>query len=288
MRVAVTGAAGFVAGFLIPRLLARGDHVIALLRPSRDAGPLERAGVEVRRADLEDPATLGAAFAGADRVVHLAGMALTPVFLPFVREAGVAAGVFVSSAGVYTKLESRSAEAKRVGERTLEASGLPFTILRPSMIYGAPGDRNMARMLRWIQRWPLVPLPGGGRTLQQPVHVEDLAIVIERALAHAGPGGRAYDVGGPEAMTLAQVVRICARALGRPAMVLPLPLWPAHAAVSFARRLGLPTPVRPEQLLRLTESKAVDIRDAVTDWGFHPRSFAEGIANEVAMLRALR
>lgn len=285
--VAVTGAMGFVASRLIPRLFERGVRVLALARPGRDVSALPASPLlEIRRGDLADPASLPGAFAGAQSVVHLAGLSLVPDMLPAILGDGVRAGVFVSSAGVHTKLRSASADAKRAGETALRESPLAWTVLRPSMIYGTPRDRNMVRLLRWITRFPVMPSPLGGVTLQQPVHVDDLVAAILASLERPAAACRAYEVGGPEPLSLREVIHTCARELGRPVWVLPLPLAPAHRAALLARRFRVPFPVRPEQVLRLTESKAVDIGPARADLGFSPRTFEEGIRAEVAMMRA--
>lgn len=287
--VAVTGALGFVASRLLPVLGQRNARVLAVVRPGRDASALAvHPHVEVRRGDLESPGTLAGAFDGADAVVHLAGLALVPTFLPAVLAAGVKRGAFVSSAGVNTKLVSRSADKKRAGETALRESPLAYTILRPSMIYGTPRDRNMVRLLEWVGRFPLMPSPLGGRTLQQPVHVDDLVSAIVASLERPVAARREYEVGGPEALPLSDVIHECARALGRTCAVLYVPLGPAHAVAVLAQRWRLPFPVRPEQVLRLTESKAVDISPARRDLGFDPRSFRDGITAEAAMLRSAR
>lgn len=283
--VIVTGALGFVATHLIPQLTGRGDRVVAIVRPGRDAARLERDGIEVRRAELSAPRTWGDAFSGADAIVHLAGLALVPGMLPELHARAVRRGVFLGSAGVYTRLPSRGAEAKRAGERDLEDAGFEWVVLRPSMIYGTPADRNLVWLLRWIERIPLVPLPGGGATPQQPVHVEDLCAAILSALDRPGVAGRAYDVGGPRPLPLREAVALAAEALGRRVWMPHLPLWPAHAAVVLLTRLGLPSPVRPEQVLRLAESKAVDIGPARAALGFAPRPFEDGIRAEARMLR---
>lgn len=283
--VAVTGALGFVASRLLPRLAARGARVQALLREGRDPAPLRAlADVEVRRGDLASPESLRGAFDGADAVVHLAGLALVPGMLGAIVAGGATAGVFVSSAGVYTKLVSRGADAKRAGEAALRSSSLRYTILRPSMIYGTPRDRNLVRLLRWLRRWPVVPAPLGGSTPQQPVHVDDLADAIVASLERPAAARGEYDVGGPEALPLSSVIHECAAAVGRRAFVLPVPLAPAHAAAVFARRVRVPFPVSPEQVLRLAESKAVDIAPARRDLGFDPRPFRDGIRAEARML----
>lgn len=285
-RIAITGVLGFVASHLIPRLQSRGARLIGIVRPGRDASRLEAQGLEVRRLDLDRPEAAPAAFAGAVAVVHLSGIAQVTRLLPSILEAGVARGVFVGSAGVYTRLKSPSADAKRAGEAALRASTLGYTILRPSMIYGTPADRNMVRLLRWIRRMPVVPIPGAGRTLQQPVHVEDLADAIVASLERPSISGREYDLGGPRALPLRDIVRLAGQAMGRRAVLVPLPITPAHRVVLGLRRLKVPIPVRPEQVLRLTESKAVDIEPARRDLGFDPRPFEEGIAAEAKMLRA--
>ncbi len=284
--IAVTGPLGFVAAHLLPRLDHAGTQVLAVVRPGSDAQALGRfGGVEIRRGDLSDPASLGGCFEGAAAVIHLAGLALVPAMLPTIVASGVSRGVFVSSAGVHTRLVSSGAAAKRAGEKALADSTLDYTILRPSMIYGTPRDRNMVRLLRWIERWGVVPAPLGGITPQQPVHVEDLVQAILASLVRPEAARKSYDVGGPTAIDLREVVRAAAGALGRRAYVLPLPLRPAHLAAITAKRLRMPFPVSPEQVLRLAESKAVDITPATRDLGFSPRTFAEGIAAEVAMLR---
>ena len=284
--IAVTGALGFVASRLFPRLHEYGRPLFAVVRPGRDAAALERSGVGVRRADLEEPERSAEAFAGIASVVHLSGMAQATRLVPVLAAAGVARGVFISSAGVYTKLKSHSADKKRTGEAALRASTLDFTILRPSMIYGTPADRNMARLLTWVGRFPVVVVPGAGRTPQQPVHVDDLVSALVAALAQTPQGGREYDVGGPQAIALRDVIRTAGAALGRRPLVVPTPLSAAYRLVTLLQRLRLPSPVRPEQVLRLDESKAVDIGPAMRDLGFAPRSFEAGIRAEAEMMRA--
>ncbi len=275
--VAVTGALGFVASRLLPRLIERGARVVALVRPGRDASRLERLGVAVRRAELSAPVP-PAAFEGCAAAVHLAGMSLVPPLVDPLERAGVRRVVCVSSAGVYTRLESPAAEAKRAGERALAASTrLEGVVLRPSMIYGAAGDRNVERLVRWVARWPVVPLPGGGHTLQQPVHVDDLVDAILAGLERPEAAGGTFDVGGPRSFPLREMVAMVARACGRRIWVLPIPIGPVHRAIVTARRAGLATPIRPEQVLRLRESKAVDIEPARRSLGFDPRTFEAGI-----------
>jgi len=269
---------------LIPELEARGRPIVAIVRPGRDASRLASRGVEIRHADLTDRATIGEAFRGLASLVHLSGMAQVPTFLGDVEAAGVGRSVFIGSTGVHTRLESPGAESKRIGERALRASTVDFVVLRPTMIYGTPADRNLVRLLRWLQRFPIVPVPGGGQTPQQPVHVEDLVAAILAALERPAASRHEYDVGGPEALSLREMIEVSARAVGRRAWVVPIPLGPSHRAVMTLRALRLPAPVRGEQILRLAESKAVDIEPARRDLAYAPRPFAVGIEREARAL----
>jgi uncharacterized protein YbjT (DUF2867 family) len=281
--VAVTGALGFVASRLIPRLRARDVPVIGIVRPGRDAAALAAAGVMIREADLGQ-AISPAAFAGAVAVVHLAGVAQATTLVPALEASRVGRLVVLSSTGVHTRLPSAAAAAKRAGEEVVSAGAPAWTVLRPTMIYGRPGDRNVERLLRWLRACPILAMPGGGAVPQQPVHVDDLVEAILAGLDRPDSAGQTFDLGGPEALSLGELVRDCGRAVGRRAVLVPVPLGPAHLAVRFARALRLPTPVRPEQILRLTESKAVDIGAARAVLGYRPRPFPDGVREEAALL----
>lgn len=282
-RIAVSGALGFVGSRLVPRLIERGAHVIAVVRPGREDEARDRGMVDIRAADLGDSRAAAAALADAGALIHLSGLSQVAGLVPLIERGGPRRGIFVSSAGVRTRLASASADAKREGELALRASSLDFTIIRPTMVYGLPGDRNVERLLLWLRRSRVIVLPSGD-TLQQPVHVDDLVECILAALDRPISVRAEYDIGGPEALPLHELVRIAARILDRRPIVIPASLGLAHWAVVTLRRLGLESPVRPEQILRLAESKAVDIEPARRDLGFHPRGLATGLETEVRLL----
>src|SRR5438128_798122 len=117
--VAVTGALGFVGSRLVPALIERNVRVVTIVRREPGNADLALLGrIEIRLADLSRR-PLNGVFAGAEAVVHLAGLSLVPTILPALLSDGVRAGVFVSSAGIYTRLKSASADAKRAGEASL-------------------------------------------------------------------------------------------------------------------------------------------------------------------------
>ena len=284
MRVHVTGGSGFLGTHVVPLLVAAGHEVTALARSAAAAAKVTAAGAAAIPGDLDDPGSLDAAFAdsGATALVNLAslGFGHAPAIVAAAEEAGMTRGVFVSTTAVETTLESRSKAVRLAAEDTVRASTLDWTILRPTMIYGAAGDRNMARLLRLVRTAPVVPLPGGGRRMQQPVHVDDLAAAVVAALTAPAAVGQVYDIAGPEPLSLRQVVLAAGDAVGRRPRLVDLPLAPAIGLARAYERVAPHPRLKAEQLQRLAEDKVFDITPARRDLGYSPRSFALGIREE--------
>ena len=113
-----------------------------------------------------ESAGLGGVFAAArcDALVNLAslGFGHAPGIMAAARTAGFSHAVFISTTAVTTRLPARTKQIRLDAERLIRESGMKWTILRPTMIYGAPGDRNLSRLLTLLHRVPLLPVPGGG------------------------------------------------------------------------------------------------------------------------------
>lgn len=289
MRVLLTGGSGFLGRHTIPMLVAHGHHVLALARSESAATAVAGLGAEVVPGDLDDPRSIDEAFAAADAevLVNLAslGFGHAPAIVAATEESGIKRAVFVSTTAIFTRLNAPSKAVRTEAEQTIMSSALDWTIVRPTMIYGDRGDRNMARLLVLLQKAPLIPMPGGGSKLQQPVHVDDLAAAIVASMTTPAAIGKAYDIAGPEPLTFREIINQASQAVGRSPRRVPVPLGPAIAALRVYERVSRRPRLKAEQLERLAEDKAFDIAAAREDLGYDPRPFAEGIAAEAKTIQ---
>lgn len=192
--LAITGATGFVGSAVLCEAIAGGHAVRALTR--REQG--QREGVTWVHGDLGDTAALAALVAGADAVIHVAGLTNTPDPAAFdvanvtgtanviaaMQEAGCKRLVFVSSLAAREPKLSAYGASKRNAEALVEASGLDWTTVRPPGVYG-PRDIDYLDMFR-TAKWGFVPLPPGGAS--SIIHADDLArLLVALAASNAAP-----------------------------------------------------------------------------------------------------
>jgi len=265
--------------------------VLGLARSDTAAATLTQLGAEPIDGDLDDLRSVDDAFGfaaaqGAEALLNLAslGSGHAPAVVAAAEAAGLGRAVFVSTTAVATALPAPSKRVRMAAEEAIRDSALDWTVIRPTMIYGAPGDRNIARLLALLRRSPVVLVPGGGQRLQQPVHVDDLAGALLAAADCPKAIGRVYDVAGPDPLTFRQLLLEAAQAVGRRPWLVPVPLSPSLWAVSGYERAVQRPRLKTEQVRRLAEDKSFDITAAVEDLGYRPRSFQVGVTEEAREL----
>ena len=286
VKALVSGGTGLLGQGLL-RILreSSGGHEARCL--VRETSAVERLqGLELVYGDASDAPSMEGALRGTEAFVHIAGIEYTPQVLEAMRRAGVGRLVIVSSTSVHSRYEFRSGSKRRM-EELVRSSGLEWTIVRPSMIYGSELDKNVSKLLRFLDRSPVFPIFGTGENLWQPVYHEDLARGVFAALTRPGTVRQIYDLPGGTALSYAELVRTAAGALGKKPRIVRVPLEPARRVLALAERLEFPLPVKSEQVLRLREDKAYPYEKARQELGYAPRSFPEGVALEVARLREL-
>jgi uncharacterized protein YbjT (DUF2867 family) len=270
--VAVAGGTGLVGGAIARELAARGHKVVVLTRrPPSTGGPFE-----YRRADATRPDGLAAALAGVEALVislafrnspieaprrgqtfELVDAAGTETLVAAAREAGIRRLVYISGAGAAPDAAKHWFRAKWRAEEAIRGSGITYTILRPSWIYG-PGDHSLNRFVGFSRWLPFIPQIGNGRQLLAPVFVGDVGALVADALATQAADNVALDVGGPETMTMDEIVRTALRVLGRRRPIL-------HAPVALMKALTAPLtvlpspPMTPSAIDFIVQSAQVDI-----------------------------
>ncbi len=280
MKIAVLGATGKTGRYLVAALCERGHSLTAI---GRSEVRLARLDARARRVvgDLEDSESVAGALKGAEAVVSLAHARHTGAVLAALPKS-CRRVVLTGSTRRFTSLPDPAGDEVRAAEEAFGAAGIAGVMLHPSMIYGAPDDRNVNRILGFLRRWPKwlpvpVPLPAGGRRTVQPVFVDDVVAAFIGALTRPSALGAPVIVAGPEPMRYADMVRECARAIGRRAIVLPLPLWLGIVTGQSLRALGFRSAPNPAELRRTGEDKAFDVAPLEKRLGVRPHAFAEGL-----------
>ena len=255
--VCVFGGTGFLGRRLVRRLAGEGATLrVAVRSPERARSVLGEAAadrVTVLRADVREPASVAAAVAGADAVVNAvsayvekAGVSFESVHVQGARTlaqeafaAGVARLVLVSGIGADPQSPSPYIRARGRGELAARQAFPGATVVRPGAMFG-PGDALFGALADIVRLSPVVPLIGGGRTRVQPVYVEDVAEAIARVLAERGSAGQTYELAGPGAYTLRELVESVLRLVGKRRLLVPVPFAVAEVQARLFELLPSP------------------------------------------------
>lgn len=245
----------------------------------RNSAKWDAAGLAgaARQTDLRQPDLLRTALADATRIVSCAHARYTPAILA--AAPATAQLVLLGSTRKFTRWPDAHGNGVLAGESALLESGHPGVMLHPTMIYGAQGEDNVQRLADLLRKLPVLPLPGGGRFLVQPIHQSDVIRCIRAALDIAWDAPRSVVIAGPDPIRYADFVRAVAAAaeLPRP-FILPFPPGPLIAAARLTGHLAGVPRIQPEEIRRLMEDKAFDIAAMISVLGIQPIGLNEGLA----------
>lgn len=294
MRVLVTGGTGVVGRPAVTRLVQRGHTVRLLSRRAEQAAADWEQGVEPYPADVADAASLEGAAEGCDAVLHIVGIVDedppeatfqrvnvegTENLLAEARRAGVGRFVYVSSLGA-ERGASDYHRSKREAEERVRAFAGSWLIVRPGNVYG-PGDQVISLLLKLVRVAPVIPLIGRGDQCFQPIWGEDLAAALVSAVEDAGLTGRALDVAGPEAVSVAELLDRLERLTDTHPRRVPVPAWLAQTGAGLAESLGVHLPVNAGQMVMLEEENVIaqGAENALTTvFGIDPTPLDRGLA----------
>jgi uncharacterized protein YbjT (DUF2867 family) len=294
--ILVTGANGFVGRHVVVRLLADGHRVIGLVRDAEGADTLlaalsdaERAALTIRHGDVTRPETLAPGLDAVEAVVHLVAIPRdwrggadlrlvntegTRFVVEAMRSARVRRLVHMGALGVEDDPALHYASSKARADAIVRASGLDWTILKPSLQFG-PGD-GFFNVIAGLVRWSpgLVPVPGRGDARFQPIHVDDVARVVAASLADGSTIGGVFELGGPRHWTYRAITEEVLRALGARRLIVPMPVPLIRLVAGTAEAVHLPFPVATDQLRQLKLDNIAPLDIIPTRFGFEPRDMA--------------
>ncbi len=303
--ILVTGGAGVMGSKLTRGLVERGERVRIVALPN-DPGAAKLAalnGVEVRSADITDPASLAGAFDGVRTVYHLAAVLVAndPAVYQRVNvdgtlnvvdaslRAGVEHFIFVSSISVTSPKTTPYSLSKREAERIVTGqSGMRYTIVRPTLAYNETGGLEFMMFMNALLKYPVVPMIGRGGALKKPVHVDDLVQGFLAIANNPKAYGKTYPFCGSEEISIRDLGKLMLehKGVSKPFIPVPLPVWRVVAMV--AERVMKNPPVTWHGVALLSENANPDESEARRDLGYDPIGVREGMRRTFSLPGAAR
>ncbi|MBF6648528.1 NAD(P)-dependent oxidoreductase [Methylobacter sp. BlB1] len=289
-QVGIIGATSFVGECLLDRLAGLDVEMTAFSRkpqkitPDRHASKLSWRVLDENAADpVATPYSVETR--AIENWVSLGPIWVLPALFPMLEAYGIRRIVALSSTSRFTKKTSRDASEQALaehlisGEESLKAwaekQGVEWVIIQPTMIYGYGKDRNIARIAHFIERFGFFPLLGKATGKRQPVHVEDVVDACCSALFSERALNRAYVVSGKERLTYRAMVERIFLSIGKPPVLLSLPLGVFQYAVMCLRVLPRFKSLTVEMASRMNQDMVFDHEEAAQDLGFKPRGFLD-------------
>ena len=296
MTVLVTGATGFLGRHVVQQLLETNHEVRVMVRSPGSESVLQTPPTDVCYGNVTDPDALAEACRGISEVIHLVAVIRggprqfdainrqgTANVVAAAREAGsVRRFVHLSAVGAANVPRLRYLHSKWLGEQEVVNGGLPYAIIRPSLIFG-PGDEFTNAIAALVRSLPITPVIGSGNNRLQPIHVEDVARCVTLSLSGNIRGNRIVEIGGPEQLSYSEIIRTVARVMGRRRLLVNVPLWKMRLPIALMEMLTPQAPINRAMLQLITLRNVAEPDSVERVFGFRPRTFAGNIDHVKAM-----
>lgn len=284
MRAFITGGTGALGERLVDRLNRENFNLIVLTRQKPDQRSADHVDYIV--GDLTDPETYAFVFEKEkiDAVIHMAAVTHTNEGARYYRSNTQGTETLLNLAGRFgTKrfifMSTRAVAAdggdysnsKRLAEEAVMKSSLDWVILRPAEIYGLSKGEAIGKLLSLIERYPVVPVVGGGSCTFAPVHVDDVIDAMIRAVERENCRQKIYNLSGPEEMTCSELIRKFENIRKVKRYAIPIPVCTMKIAAELVSWTGSRRPfIVKDQIPRLLSRKSSDISLARRELDFNP------------------
>lgn len=281
--ILLTGATGFLGEFVLKELLQKGHEVTCFVRKTSNLDSIKKLNVKYVYGELDDYNSICEALKEKKALINIAslGFGNASNIINACEEMNIMRTIFISTTGIFTKLNPDSKGIRLEAERLINESSLDYTIMRPTMIYGTPKDRNMWRLVRYLKKFSVIPVLGNGTHLQQPVYVKDLANAIVKGYETSISVKKSYNISGANPLTYNEVVDTTGRVLGKKVIKIHIPMKLSYSLLKVYEKIAKKPRLKAEQVLRLNENKDFSHEEAKQDFGYNPMSFEEGIKLEI-------
>jgi nucleoside-diphosphate-sugar epimerase len=291
--ILLTGASGYIGMRLGARLAAAGERLRCLVLPGDPVDPGQRFTAEVVRGDVSRLDSLLPHGEGVTAIVHAAAV-MPPAAPDVIHEVNVRGTanvlafaqhwkipriVYLSAVSAVYARKNAYGSSKAEAERLVRESGLDYTILRLTMVYGPAGGLHFQKLVSLLTRLPvLCPVPGPGTARLQPVFVEDVVQAVELALRSPTAVGKTYNVSGGTVLRLRDLIDQIVASKGLRRRRLHVPLALCRAGVSALAVVLPPSFFSADALLGLTQDAELDHSQFGQECGYTPLSLEEGLA----------
>lgn len=289
--ILITGGTGAIGSTLVRRL-SELDFQVRLLALPGDAAvkTLSAYSSDIRYGDISDKTSLSGICDGVSAVLHMAAIILTDNdddydrinirgtrnILDEARKSGVTHFIHISSASVVYPRTTPYSLSKRVCERLVRDSGVHYTIVRPTLVYGKKGGQEFDIFLSNLKKYPVIPFIGKGNAVKRPVYVEDIADGLITLAKKSVGDGNVYNFSGGEAISMIHFAKLCLFLMdSRYQTFIHVPVWVCSLASFIMKKVMKYPPLRWNMIAGVTQDADLDPSDAIRDLQFKASGVTE-------------
>ena len=287
----VTGITGHTGRYFLQELINNKYEgpIRCIVRETSDTSMLDNSGLNIEKVygDLNNKEFVRKAVNGVDNIMHIYNIHHSPMIVEAAIDNNVKRAILVHTTGIYSNFKYASQGYKDVEEKISELTSKPncptrVTIVRPTMIYGDLCDSNMSKFIKVIDKFRVMPVINGGRSLIQPVNARDLGKAFYTVLTSPEEtAGKAYDLSGEKPLQMIEVFKMISDNLNKRTIFVSVPLGFGVFLARVAKVFSLGKVDYIEKVQRMAENRSYPHEKAKCDFDYKPMSFEDGIQIEV-------